>query len=79
MNSLQQTSQRFNHPVISSSAILSTLDLIDYSVCYHKKQAEDLAQLARWHQARADALAAERRTLAADVANVLTQAEELLR
>lgn len=58
---------------------LGTIDLIDAMLGHHQDEAFALVELALWHQEQAEALAAERRTLAADVSAVLAEAAAVLR
>lgn len=79
MNSVTQEPRLFNLQDKTAPTALSVLDLIDYQLGHHQEQAAGLTQLAQWHRERAAALAAERQSLAADVAIILGQAEDLLR
>ena len=66
------------NPISDKSKILSTIDLIDHMLDHHHDEALALVELARWHQEQAEALATERRTLAADVTAALAEAEAIL-
>ncbi len=75
MNILQQYTPEIKH----QHDILGTLDLVEHMIGHHQDQALELVELALWHEQQAQALEAERRALAADVTEVLRQAEEVLR
>jgi len=74
MNSLLQ----YPTEIKNQTNLLSTLDLIDHMRGHHQEQALELVELALWHSQQAQALAAERRAIAADVTEVLRQAEKVL-
>lgn len=79
MNIVKQNPQIVTYQGKASPAILSTIDLIDHMLGHHHDEVLALVELALWHQEQAEALAAERRALAADVAAALAEAEGLLR
>lgn len=79
MHIVPKNQEFFNHQGTPSTAILSTIDLIDHMAAHHQDQFLELVELAQWHAEQAEALAAERRMLAADVTAALAEAEAVLR
>ena len=78
MSSVQQKFQFLNPQGQASTAILSTIDLIEHMAAHHEEQARECIQRACWHRRQLIALQKERHDLVADVEAVLAEAERWL-